>query len=73
VRLTDGSILKGEFSSNTTLRHVYCWIQQQRTDGHASFTMMTSFPRKVFSNDNLDQTLAEAALVPRAVVIIKED
>lgn len=39
------------------LAAVRVYIELNRTDGNAPFCLMTSFPRKVFSNDDYEKPL----------------
>lgn len=39
------------------LAAVRVYIELHRTDGDAPFSLMTSFPRKVFANDDYEKPL----------------
>ncbi|ELT94094.1 hypothetical protein CAPTEDRAFT_214068 [Capitella teleta] len=70
VRLTNGSALTQTFSANEPLSAVRLYIQMNRTDGDGTFNLMTSFPRKVFSEADMEVPLSALGLVPSAVLMV---
>jgi len=71
IRLTNGQQLKHNFLPTNTISEVIDWITQHRTDGFASFILMTNFPKVVFDTaEKRNMTLLEAKLVPRGVLVV---
>jgi len=70
IRLTNGSTMKAEFGAADTLRAVRNHIDRTRTDGYSGYELLNSYPRKVFSTEVLDATLAELGLVPNATLVM---
>ncbi|XP_055914249.1 UBX domain-containing protein 1 [Eupeodes corollae] len=69
IRLQDGSTLTETFGVKEQLSAVRVFIQMnQGTD--LPFGLMTSFPRKVFSDDDFEKPLEVLGLVPSAVLIV---
>lgn len=57
IRLTNGSILLHKFGAKEPLSVVKCFIEMNRTDEPGPFSLMTSFPRKVFAEEDFDKPL----------------
>jgi len=70
IRLTNGQVLKATFKPSETIGSVVNYIEKNRTDGNNPFTVMTTFPRKVFSPQDMNITLVDAGLVPRGVLVV---
>ncbi|XP_049852264.1 UBX domain-containing protein 7 [Schistocerca gregaria] len=71
IRLPDGELLIKKFRSTEKLKAVHAFVSKRVSK--TSFSLFTNFPRRVFSEQELlTVTLAEANLVPRAVLIVKE-
>ncbi|XP_065563779.1 UBX domain-containing protein 1-like isoform X3 [Artemia franciscana] len=69
VRLTDGSTLKQIFNAKEPLSAVKLYIDLNRKDGNFPYKLMTTFPRKVFTEEDYDTPLNELDLVPSAVLV----
>ncbi|KAH8365461.1 hypothetical protein KR093_001015 [Drosophila rubida] len=69
VRLQDGSTLASEFNVKEPLSAVRVFIQV-KTGIETPFALMTSFPRKVFGDDDYEKPLEVLGLVPSAVIIM---
>lgn len=69
-RLTNGSAITGTFQATDTLETVRNYIHENRTDGSAPFNLMTTFPRKTYTDADLGTSLQDAGLVPSAVLIL---
>jgi hypothetical protein len=67
IRMPSGPI-KGHFRPSDTLRTVHQYVGLH-LEPPADFNLVTTFPKRVFSGDQLDTTLQQADLVPRAVLI----
>ena len=59
IRLTNGQALTHVFGAKEQLAAVRLYIQLNRTDGEGAFTLMTSFPRKVFTDGDMEKPLSE--------------
>jgi len=70
IRLTDGSTIKATFLPTDTLRQVFTHVEAHRTDGKGNFTLMTTFPRKIYTKNDFNVTLQEAGLVPNGTLVV---
>ncbi|KAL6051560.1 UBX domain-containing protein 1 [Balamuthia mandrillaris] len=71
VRLTNGQNLQNTFKPTDTLRTVYSWVYNNRTDGSGPFSFTTGFPRKTYSGAALDvTTLQDAECVPKGLLLV---
>ncbi|XP_030570405.1 UBX domain-containing protein 1 [Drosophila novamexicana] len=67
VRLQDGSTLASEFNVKEPLSAVRVFIQV-KTGIETPFALMTTFPRKIFADDDYEKPLEVLGLVPSAVI-----
>lgn len=73
IRLPSGTPLVQEFKAKESLSAVRLWVGLNRTDGlsaDAPIKLSTTFPRKTFSEDDMDKPLDLLGLVPSAVLMI---
>lgn len=70
IRLTNGSALTYTFGAKEPLSAVRLYVEMNRTDEPGPFSLMTSFPRKVFTEDDFDKPLDVLGLAPSAVIIV---
>ncbi|XP_059811288.1 UBX domain-containing protein 1 isoform X1 [Hypanus sabinus] len=70
IRLLDGTQLTQSFKSREQLAAVRLYVQLQQQESNDNFNLMTSFPRKVFSEEDMEKPLQELGLVPSAVLIV---
>lgn len=72
IRLPNGSTLVETFKKQEQLSAVRLFVQlkQGDTPGVFPFSMMTTFPRKVFSDEDYDKTLEELQLIPSATIMV---
>ncbi|CAG5133022.1 unnamed protein product, partial [Candidula unifasciata] len=70
IRLTNGQTLTQTFGCKEPLSAVRLYVELNRTDGAGQFSLMTSFPRKVFTSADMDMPLDMLGLVPSAVLIV---
>ncbi|VVC41569.1 Ubiquitin-related domain,Zinc finger C2H2-type,UBX domain,Ubiquitin-associated domain,UBA-like [Cinara cedri] len=70
IRLTNGQSIIQAFNVKEMLAAVRVYIELNRSDGDAPFSLMTSFPRKVFTNEDYEKPLEQLGLVPSAVIIL---
>ncbi|XP_071833467.1 UBX domain-containing protein 1-like isoform X2 [Apostichopus japonicus] len=71
IRLTDGTTLKQTFSADEQLSAIRLYVEMNRSDGMGPFTFMTTFPRKVFTSEDMETPLKELGLIPSAVLVTK--
>jgi len=72
IRLTNGQCLTQTFSPNEELAAVRLFVEMNRTDGSGAFSLMTNFPKKVFSESDMQSSLCSLGLVPSAVLIVSK-
>ncbi|KAG0292116.1 hypothetical protein BGZ96_004531 [Linnemannia gamsii] len=66
VRMLDGTSIRGDFEPDNTLQRVRDFVQANldaRGVKAPKFTLMTNFPKTVYKDEALQQTLEEANLV----------
>lgn len=69
IRLQDGATLTETFNVKEQLSAVRVFIQM-KTGNDLPFGLMTTFPRKVFVDDDFEKPLDVLGLVPSAVLIM---
>lgn len=72
IRLTDGKSIVQTFKAKEQLAAVRLWIEMNRTDGAGPFNIMQTFPRKVYTDDDMQRTLADLGLVPATSLVISK-
>merc|ERR1712181_154064 len=71
IRLPSGAPLVHAFGEKEPLSAVRLFVQMNRTDGGTgNVNLMTNFPKKVFGDEDYDNTLENLGLVPSAVLIV---
>lgn len=70
IRLTNGSTLTETFNVKEQLAAVRLYVEMNRTDEKGPFSLMTNFPKKIFTEDEYGQRLEDLKLVPSAVLIV---
>ncbi|KAM4617818.1 UBX domain-containing protein 1 [Discoglossus pictus] len=71
VRLLDGSALSQTFRAREQLAAVRLYVELNWPGGPVGpFNLLTSFPRRVFTEDDMEKPLQELGLVPSAVLIV---
>lgn len=70
VRLLNGQSLTQTFGIKEQLSAVRLYVEMNRTDGEGPFSLMTNFPKKIFTSDDYDKPLDNLGLVPSAVLIV---
>lgn len=72
IRLPNGTALTETFDKNEQLAAVRLFVQLKQGDeaGVTTFGMMTTFPRKVFVDDDYEMTLEQLGLVPSATIMV---
>ncbi|KAK0175070.1 hypothetical protein PV327_008854 [Microctonus hyperodae] len=72
IRLTNGQTLTQNFGCKEQLSAVRLYVEMNRTDSPGSFNLVTTFPRKVFSDEDYDTPLDVLGLVPSAVIFVQK-
>lgn len=75
IRFPSGTPLVQEFKAKEPLSAVRLWISLNRQDGappEAPFSLSTTFPRKIFSDEDMDKPLEVLGLVPTAVLMVSK-
>ncbi|CAB0006230.1 unnamed protein product [Nesidiocoris tenuis] len=57
IRLTDGSSITQTFGVKEQLSAVRLYVEMNRTDSQGPFSMMTTFPKKVFEEEDFEKPL----------------
>jgi len=71
IRQTNGQPLVHSFGAKESLAAVRLYVQMNRTDGGAGqVKFMTNFPKKVFSDEEYENSLENLGLVPSAVLMV---
>ncbi|XP_051118191.1 plant UBX domain-containing protein 11 [Andrographis paniculata] len=68
IKLPDGSSLRTKFSVTDTLGMIVDYIKE--TSGLSSFSTGIPYPRKIFSEQDLDRTLSDLGLFNRQALIV---
>jgi len=71
IRLSDGRIITQTFQAEDTMQSVYEFVRNNRKGGVGSFSLMTTFPRRVYETGDMNKTLKQLDLVPSATLILK--
>lgn len=72
IRLTDGKTIQQTFRAKEQLAAVRLWIEMNRTDGAGNFNIVQTFPRKIYSDEDMMRTLLDLGLVPASSLIISK-
>merc|ERR1719336_144397 len=71
IRETNGQPLVHSFGAKESLAAVRLYVEMNRTDGGTgAVKFMTNFPKKVFSDDEYENSLENLGLVPSAVLMV---
>merc|ERR1712025_935047 len=71
IRQTNGQALVHSFGVKEPLAAVRLYVEMNRTDGATGpVKFMTNFPKKVFADDDYENTLENLGLVPSAVLMV---
>nr|XP_061799254.1 UBX domain-containing protein 4 [Nerophis lumbriciformis] len=69
-RLPDGSSFTNQFSSQSTLQEAHQFVSQEVGNRYGNFSMATMFPRREFTNEDLNRTFLELELAPSSSIVI---
>lgn len=71
LRLPDGSAIVETFDKNETLSAVRLFVQLKTNESAPDVvSLMTTFPRKVFTVEDYEMTLEHLKLVPSATIMV---
>ena len=72
VRQTDGKSMVHVFKANEQLAAVRLWVEMNRTDcsDGSKFQLMQTFPKKVYTDDDMGKNLTELGLTPASSLVI---
>lgn len=72
VRLTDGKCMVEKFRATEQLAAVRVWVERNRTDEPGGFNLMTTFPRKVYNDEEMMMSLKDLGLVPASSLVVSK-
>lgn len=70
IRLPSGTPLTNTFKAHEPLAAVRLYVSMNAADLPGDFTFMTTFPRKVYTDEDMDKPLTALGLVPSAVIMV---
>uniref|UniRef100_A0A336LRM7 CSON015194 protein n=1 Tax=Culicoides sonorensis TaxID=179676 RepID=A0A336LRM7_CULSO len=71
IRLADGTAVVENFESKEQLAAVRLFIQMRHASSvNIPFSLMTNFPKKIFTEEDYEKPLSVLGLVPSAVLIV---
>lgn len=71
IRFPSGQPLTQTFSAKEPLAAVRLYIEMNRPDGGSgAFSLMTNFPKKIFTDEDYEKPLEQLGLVPSAVLMV---
>ncbi|CAN8286690.1 unnamed protein product [Cochlearia groenlandica] len=70
IRLPDGSSLQEKFSVTSILRMVKDYVNSNQTVGLGAYDLAVPYPRKVYSDQDLDKSLSELGLFDRQALVV---
>lgn len=69
-RLPDGSSFTNQFPSQSKLQDARNFAVQEVGNRYGNFSLATMFPRREFTNEDLNRTLVELELAPSASIVL---
>ncbi|XP_060890412.1 UBX domain-containing protein 4 isoform X2 [Labrus mixtus] len=69
-RLPDGSSFTNQFPSQSRLQEARNFAVQEVGNRYGNFSLATMFPRREFTNEDLERTLLELELAPSASIVL---
>ncbi|ONI29245.1 hypothetical protein PRUPE_1G189300 [Prunus persica] len=70
IRLPNGVSLKQKFSVTSTVRMVKDYVDENQGSGIGTYDLAIPYPRKVFSNQELNESLSDLGLFDRQALIV---
>ncbi|CAM8986349.1 unnamed protein product [Rhodiola kirilowii] len=70
IRLSDGTSLRQKFHMTSTLREVKSYVNENQSSSMGSYDLAIPYPRRVFSDQDLSQSLLELGLFNRQALIV---
>uniref|UniRef100_A0A1A7XJ82 UBX domain-containing protein 4 n=1 Tax=Iconisemion striatum TaxID=60296 RepID=A0A1A7XJ82_9TELE len=69
-RLPDGSSFTHQFPSQSKLQEVWDFAAEQMANRYGHFSLVTIFPRREFTSEDLNRTMMELELTPSAAIVV---
>lgn len=69
-RLTNGHVIKAQFSPSDSLSTAKEFVDKNRTDGKHKYILMTTYPKRVFQAEDYESTLSQLDLVPSSTLLL---
>ncbi|MCO5573607.1 hypothetical protein L7F22_027379 [Adiantum nelumboides] len=70
VRLTNGKSIRESFNPKDNLAVVKKFVDQNRDDGNGLYSLAKLYPRKIFSQEDMEKSLLELNLEDRATLVL---
>ncbi|KAI5075160.1 hypothetical protein GOP47_0009236 [Adiantum capillus-veneris] len=70
VRLTNGKSIRESFNPFDNLAVVKKFVDQNRDDGNDTYSLAMLYPRKVFSQEDMERSLLDLNLEDRATLVV---
>ncbi|XP_011026360.1 PREDICTED: uncharacterized protein LOC105126995 isoform X1 [Populus euphratica] len=70
IRLPDGVSLQEKFSVTSTLRMVKNYVDRNQASGIGAYDLAIPYPRKTFTDQDLNKSLSELSLLNRQALIV---
>lgn len=70
VRLTNGKSIRKSFNPKVCLAAVKEFVDENRDDGNAAYSLGMLYPRKVFNQEDMEKSLLELSLDDRATLVL---
>uniref|UniRef100_A0A1J3JL71 UBX domain-containing protein 4 n=1 Tax=Noccaea caerulescens TaxID=107243 RepID=A0A1J3JL71_NOCCA len=70
IRLPDGGSLQEKFSVTSILRMVKDYVNSNQTVGLGAYDLAVPYPRKVYSEQDLDKSLSDLGLFDRQALVV---
>ncbi|XP_067938821.1 UBX domain-containing protein 1-like [Watersipora subatra] len=72
IRLSNGQPITQTFKANETLAAVRLYTSLSSGEAPGDFTFMTTFPRRVYTEEDMEAPLSSLGLVPSAVLMVSK-
>ncbi|XP_023640631.1 plant UBX domain-containing protein 11 isoform X2 [Capsella rubella] len=70
IRLPDGANLQEKFSVTSILRIVKDYVDSNQTTGLGAYDLAVPYPRRVYTDQDLDKSLSEVGLFDRQALVV---
>jgi hypothetical protein len=72
VRQTNGASMVHIFKASEQLAAVRLWVEMNRTDSSDKFQLMQTFPKKIFTDEEMFRSLSDLGLTPASSLVISK-